>query len=358
MRYVARSQVPFLFLLFLIGFSLLDTAIPGARYLKYVSIPYSLVMTFSHPFILEKLKWFAPFLLYLSFSGVYSFVDAVVGGQSSIDDFIFTLSYVAPFLLYRSSISLNKVFVFLVFIFFFASVGKFGSLSGFSLLDSESPLEHHEFGFIFSLFFIYFFCEKRYRWMLLSLVLMLLCMKRIALLGVALAILTYELKWVMLACRFRFSLVMAFINLLFIWVARYIASPEFNDLSLSLFSVGANQLTMGRVVLYSYIFENMQLGLLSGAGPGSVYALAGVAFDSTSRILLHSDILKLAFEYGLIFVWAFIFLLYYSRLFPRQYAVFLNVLLLTDNALIYGGVMFFVVLVSISGRDQSVRGVV
>jgi len=87
--------------------------------------------------------------------------------------------------------------------------------------------------------------------------------------------------------------------------------------------------------------------LLMGKGAGAVYDLTlsvGV-MDGADKINLHSDLMKLLYEYGLLWYVVVIGVMYSVRSFrAKLLAVYINVLFVTDNSLIYYLLIFYIVL--------------
>jgi hypothetical protein len=87
--------------------------------------------------------------------------------------------------------------------------------------------------------------------------------------------------------------------------------------------------------------------IIFGYGPGSSYAAANAGgasavYGNTSN--MHSDVVKIFYEYGFVLFVAFIWKMYSSRSFPVKIGfLFLNTIFITDNALIYSFMIFLFV---------------
>ncbi|WP_430462246.1 hypothetical protein ACQUQU_05505 [Thalassolituus sp. LLYu03] len=278
-----------------------------------------------------------PFLMLVGWGGV------VYSGWEGIKDVVFILCYVAPFVFGRlivTSKDLNYIFLALIAVFIVTSIPALMSGFHMSLLGSESTLESHTMAFVFGAFAVYYFGVRSYILFLIALVLVVLSLKRIALLGIFVAILFMMLPFVF--GRFL-KYVALVVNLLYVVVCFYITSEDFNDFCMDYMEVSSAYFTQGRSVLYSYVYDDVGLSFF-GAGSGAVYgALWGTIADG--KVLLHNDVLKIFMEYGVIVFCLFWYAFYSvkSRL-ALSIVVYLNVLFMTDNVLIYVFVMFFALL--------------
>jgi hypothetical protein len=89
-----------------------------------------------------------------------------------------------------------------------------------------------------------------------------------------------------------------------------------------------------------------------GMGPGQVYDALEGGMAWVGKGNLHADTLKIFYEYGGVVLTVFIWALYSSRrLGVLLIALYTNVLLLTDNTLIYPFYIFFATLVAASLQE-------
>ena len=110
----------------LILISLLDQAIHGARYIKYLIPPACLaIWLFRFKPQLNLTQDLRPFYFYLAASLIY--LTPAIAGLPAADpsEVYFIISYIAPFLLTKKySIDLNKVFIAFSIVFFIISIIK------------------------------------------------------------------------------------------------------------------------------------------------------------------------------------------------------------------------------------------
>ena len=99
---------------------------------------------------------------------------------------------------------------------------------------------------------------------------------------------------------------------------------------------------MGRKTFYSEVFNRAGNISWGGLGLGKIDDIMFNFFGIP--VNLHSEVLKLYFEFGIIIFLLWLFLLFYKNLFSLKAAIilmYLNILLLTDNVFIYFEVMFY-----------------
>ncbi len=216
-----------------------------------------------------------------------------------------------------------------------------------SILQTESGSS-----FLFSLFAMYYFMTKQKRSFFVALIFSIISFKRIALLGLIISISFYTYyfpKQRIIRQRTILVFIILF-NLLFIYSA-YLISYSFtlNDLSTSVFGMGINQITMGRSIMFQTVFEYTGAYSVWGIGLGYSERLLSNRFDVYSISLLHSDILKMYFELGIILFLYWIYNL--TKIFSINakalgMVMMINILFLTDNTLIYNEVMLLFYLLS------------
>lgn len=231
--------------------------------------------------------------------------------------------------------------------------------SEFSFVRSNSPLES-SVSFLFGVLGAVCAGRRQWRWVLLFGVLCLLSMKRVAFIGMLICV-AVELAPAMLKRRVVWLPVVIVGNVLVVLCLLLYASGSFNAALVSVTGLSANQLGMGRQVLYSSIAAQLTAHPLSfvfvGEGPESAYSAVQTVASGAS-LLLHSDLLKVLYEYGAIAFLAFIALLHLDEDRPVQSAaLYTNVLMITDNTLVYHFYIFlYVVLVASCKADSRELG--
>jgi hypothetical protein len=280
----------------------------------------------------------APFLLLLA-SGMLHFWAVTFNG---LKDMFFIASYVIPFLVFqRQYINGKLIFLGVLLVYVITVVFSWKGGFEFSLLDSKSTLESHSFAFVFGLFCVYFLLTKQKLYLLLAVIMSILVLKRISLIAIFLifliSILPRGLKDKILS---RWVLISA--NFAYLFFCVYISSPEFDNFSQTYFDVSSSYLTMGRSVLYDEVFSSIGSSFFSwifGNGFGSAYEVLNFV-SWVEKLHLHNDVLRIFYEFGVI-VFVLFFVYFYSGSHSvRLLGLYLNVVMLTDNIIVYTFVMF------------------
>lgn len=222
--------------------------------------------------------------------------------------------------------------------------GNLGGGMEFDPMTSRSSFEATT-SFIFGVLAAWAACERRWRPALVALVLCILTLKRIVALG-AIAVLVLMLlprAWVDRLLR---PVPMILLNALYLVLVVQYAQGNFDHLIYQFTSQSSNQFGMGRQQLYHYpvlelLREPGRIAFI-GLGPGTVYDLMKGGWAFLSKGNLHNDSLKILIEYGGLVWMAFFAVLFRpsQRLELRVLMLFVNVMLLTDNTLIYPYVIF------------------
>lgn len=219
----------------------------------------------------------------------------------------------------------------------------------FDLAGSKSTFESG-FSYVFGLLAVWAAYTRRWRNCALAFIFALLTLKRIVIVGIVLCVALQFFPRPMLR-RVLQPLPMLLANILFIVLILSYSSGSLNFLIHDLTGQSADQFGMGRQGLYGHvvvdIFRDPWRFLLVGMGPGEVYEALKGGMIWVRKENLHADTLKIFYEYGGVVLAAFVWALYSSR---RQgvllIALYTNVLLLTDNTLIYPFYIFFATLVA------------
>lgn len=211
------------------------------------------------------------------------------------------------------------------------------------------------FSYVFGLLAVWAAYTRRWRNFALAAILALLTLKRIVLVGIFLCVmLQFFPRPVMRKVLRPFPMLLA--NALFIVLILSYASGSLNLLIHDLTGQSADQFGMGRQGLYGHvvvdIFRDPGRFLLVGSGPGEAYEALKGRMVLVGKQNLHADTLKIFYEYGGVVLTVFIWALYSSRrLGVLLIALYTNVLLLTDNALIYPYYIFFATLIAASLQE-------
>lgn len=338
-----RTEYLFRDIVFFIGLvlALLCVTLPFLRYLFFF-IPFLVVLAMladGKARLGDEVKPFFAFIV----AGV---VLIPLANAEGVKDLFLTFAGISIALLARvPRLKLWTLFqlLFAGAVIYFAIGGKFSGDVAFDIAKSESPFES-TFGFLFGVLAPFALINKQYRLFFLSLLMSMLCLKRIAVLGALVAAVFILLgekrgKWILN------PVVMIPINIALVGLLLGYGYGTFDYWIYEITGQSANQFGMGRQELLALpareIFSHPELFIIGGMGPGSSYDLARLSFASLGKVNLHSDLVKLVYEYGFVFFMIFIGLMYSAKkYFTRVGFIFLNVLFLTDNTLIYYFMLF------------------
>lgn len=217
-----------------------------------------------------------------------------------------------------------------------AQFSAFFKLSN-SYLDSESQL-----AFIFGLFLIFFAYQRKWGWALMAAIFTIFAYKRIAILaalgGLIVLLALSRFKNPPIKPQIILAIVLATLNTLVVGFYYQVVSGSLDDLVHSTLGISTNLLLMGRQEIYARAFMHVPSTLI-GNGLGST---TEVLRALGSLDILHSDVLKVFLEFGPMVFWLWMFVYYRiaaDSVIGLALTVYLNVLFLTDNTLIYFQVM-------------------
>lgn len=324
--------------------------------LKYSSIPlliFFLLITNKYRIYLNPVYF--PFL-FLFFLGCINLF--LIGKQGSLELF-FLISSVALFLPWvngKSNFNVKLFFIFSTSLFILLNLkGISVDFSFFAFVRSETSNLEGGYSFIFGLFFCYFFLSKKYKYSLLCFLLVVLTMKRIVFISCVLCVLiTLSPRFIADIYLKRFFLVL--INIFYLIFSYSFAAGYFDDIIRESFGINATHFSQGRTSLTSSIIpslnENLTQLFFIGRGAGTVVDSLTLSFGSYH--LLHNDVLKIFYEYGLMAFICFFMLLYSGK--SRESLIFafsLNVYFFTDNVLIYTHVLVFYLVLALKLRESN-----
>lgn len=214
---------------------------------------------------------------------------------------------------------------------------------------SRSTLESG-FAYVFGLLAVWAAYTRRWRNFAIAMLFAVLALKRIVIIGILLCVIVQFLPRP-IHDRLVKPVPMILANALFLFLILSYGSGTLDALIHEYTSQSANQFGMGRQVLYSYILQDLSSHpwrfVLMGMGPGEAYDVLKGGFSWVRKENLHGDTLKILYEYGALVLAIFIWALYSSR--NRGVlliALYTNILLLTDNTLIYPFYIYFATLVA------------
>lgn len=322
---------------------------PVLSYLKYVPLilaPLFLHIRLKHKILIENQKLRTPFLLLLLVSTLLHLLSLNLIGFINI---LIWLSVLLLILAIPESARLNYKFInvsllipLTLLILFRKEVHFDFSLE--ALIASEtSSIESNMLPFIAGIFAIYWFVKKKWLYFILNCAILLLTFKRIVILSFIAGICVYVFP--RLRFLFRPSR-MVILNFLYVALTFWIVTDSFDSLVREYAGVSAGFLTKGRTSLLSPIIEligDSPAVILFGLGQGNAVVLISEHFGF--RTLLHNDVLKILIEHGI-----FVFILFFRMLYKMKshfsgILIYFNLLLFTDNVLIYSPVLLLLLLI-------------
>lgn len=330
-----------LFFVILLLTSGLDVYFGGARYLKYTIGIFTIVVL-----ILKRgrlTKELAPvhwaFLGLCTWGGISLFWGNSING---LKDIVFIATYTLPFFVLRPSSDLIDLSLTLTIGFFLLTLPA-QEIGQFSLQNSQGLFEGGA-SFVFGLYAVHYLSRRKYLVFLICLVLVAITLKRIALLGATAAIFIYLLpiKIQKIATRPYFILALNGCVVLGIFL---LTTGWLDNQVENLTGMNATWLTLGRTHHYlgvvSDVIQN-PINIIFGNGIGSAYQKATIAYEGDFLTPnLHSDTLKILYEYGFIFFVAFFICLGQGKNIGAQMiTIYTSIVFATDNTLIYSNVMF------------------
>ena len=224
----------------------------------------------------------------------------------------------------------------------------------FDVAASKSTLESG-FSYVFGLLAVWAAYTRRWRNFALAVILAILTLKRIVLVGIFLCF-VFQFLPRSITPKVLHPLPMVLANAMFIVLILSYSSGSLNFIIHDLTGQSADQFGMGRQELYGHvvvdIFRDPGRFLLMGMGPGQVYDALTGGMAGVGKANLHADTLKIFYEYGGVVLTVFVWALYSSRrLGVLLIALYTNIVLLTDNTLIYPFYIFFATLVATSLQE-------
>lgn len=318
-----------------------------ARYIKYL-VPFYVVyasLLKKQQLVISLPKSIYPFLLLIFYAILNMFLITFLGIK---DLFFISAGFVFFIFFYKNNISISKVNYFLLIIYILLQFNNFNFSSSFSLKESTSfVIVESNYPTILGMFCLAAFLNKKWILFLLNIVLMILNMKRITLLAVIFALVGFSLPKKLKAIVFS-PLMMVLINIAIVYLLILFTNGSFDAFFEKVFGMSSSWISQGRFSLYQGVVAKIlanPMQLLVGFGAGTAYPLTmGVMGDGITN--LHSDILKILFEYGIFIFISFFFLLYKNTPINVRFIVFyFNLNLIVDNILIFSHILFFFFLI-------------
>lgn len=334
-----------LFFIFLLLISNLDVYFVGARYLKYTIGIFSIIVfalkggRLSNE--LSPTHW--AFLGLCAWGGI-----SLLWGDTSngLKDIIFIATYTLPFIVLRPSSNLIDISFPLTIIFFLLTLPA-REIGHFSLQDSQGLFEGG-MSFVFGIYAIYYLSIKKYILHVICLILVAITLKRIVLLGIIVAIVINVLpKRIQQSSMMQYSVLL--ISGTVVLGIFFLTTGWMDEEIKNITGMNVAQLTLGRTYhYYGVVYDVLQnpFGVIFGNGVGSAYEKATTAYSGDALTPnLHSDTLKILYEYGILFFIIFFTCLgRWKNTGAQILTIYTSIVLITDNTLIYSNVMFVYIL--------------
>jgi len=375
----SSNHNPFMILMVIYLMSLVFSLVPfmsGIRYIKYV-------VAFLAPFFLLPGRKYFRFLdeyykkniiLYLSIISV-SFITILIREdlyQRFIEESVFILTpALFSFFLFRYYDNSKKdyyikllfwgISISYVILLLISNVGGLSFIfNPFDFLINKSrSLVNTSHSFYFVFFVIYFFFKKDKKYLLISLLLFTLSVKRVSLIGLLFVIVVYFIykKKELSTIHIRTIIVVAIIlNLFLVYLIYNFTLGEYDYLFGEVTGRFSDDVVSGRKGIYNIFFEKFDLTQLSLLGEGIGKVMDVISRYAGFKFNFHSDILKNYTEMGPIMFILWIYFMYKinaRNLISLLYTIYINVLFISDNAFVYFDVLFlFYFFVGISQIEQ------
>ena len=308
-------------------------------YLKYLSI---LVFTFSilSQMIIKLNKNISPFLLLI----IITLTKIWQYNSQTFFDLFFIFSAISIFLInidYKVNIYLvNILMIVAYFLIYYNSINLNFSLLSF-LTSKTSRTETNTSSFLFTLFSLFFFNIRNYKWFFINFIMLILTYKRITFVSLTFVIILILFSRTNLKAFFKkkyniLVLILVLVNIFYVFITYQFGKGKFDHLIVKLTGLSPGYFTQGRSTLIyllvkNYISLNFNNAFFFGLGQGTLPLILESKLKYAQ--LIHNDIFKLFFEHGFFIFITFFYLLYkYSNFF---FAILFNLFMLTDNVLIY-----------------------
>ncbi|WP_158713795.1 O-antigen ligase family protein [Metapseudomonas resinovorans] len=362
--------------------SLLYSLFPALNYLKYATLPCSLLVIYSQLSNGRNISILGSgvsraFLL-LSVLSLFSIIFTR-STYTAIDLFIYFCIAAFSISCKNIQIPIEKFFYYFCLCATLWAAGQIltHGLSSVTLQEktsyvssSSSSLKFSIACYIFSLFSIYFLWTKQRLLLVAALIGVIFTSKRAAFVALLAIFIIYlsPLKFQKLVFNRPFVISL---NLAWLYFSIFITSDPFSNFTQENFGLSANALTMGRSALYQAGLElTSWSNLIVGSGIGSTYIhLSSILdfqnFEEIEKILIHNEVLRLYIEIGLA-----LSLLTIATIYPpskmlknkdleEHYKItcscllFLNITLFFDNVLVYSLVWYVLVIISETTKTNS-----
>lgn len=340
----------------------LQSIIPILRYAKYL-LPFIAAIDFisfrnNQKFNTSLLrKYFFPHLYLYSFIIFCSFIFCIIQGSFK-EDTVFLRFFQETYFLFAP-----LIFVSIIYFAYIPSRKNYYIkyvLWGFAITCFPEVIQNllgqpteSDSAFPLGLIFLYFVFSGKVFYSIISLLLTIVGSKRITFLGIAVSLVLYFLlkktRFPVYRYKNSISLLLVIVNFIVVNVIIQFTQGGYDELIFRYTGLSADAFTMGRQQLYEYVLKSLDNYSWLGAGLGKTASLAG-ELDSVDIYRsggqfanLHSDVLKHFLEFGSVLFSFWIFLVYrFNTKSVEMFTatIYINVLWMTDNVIIYFDLMF------------------
>jgi len=342
------------------------------RYLKYILFP---LLTFFLFFIkrmnVSKLL-LRNILLYiglLAFNLIISTVSGKLSFRFIEESLLIMLPLLSVFIFVGfknlnvgsaiTTIFYSYVLAFFIFNFkFLINIPKLLSSFITALRLSYFPTESW-MAFPFGVFTLYFLIEKNYKNSMIAGFFFLLSFKRISMFAFIIAISIYLLSK-FLNNRFNRNKVVGYfivLNAVLLTTLYFFINGFFTRVIYKLTGISINHFSQGRFQIYNDVINHFSDRIWLGASLGFTHLYLDNKYEDISY--LHSDILKIIIELGIVsfLIWLLYFM--YINLSNKKavpIVLFINILFLSDNVFIYFDTLFVFYLVLVKfDKDEQIQ---
>ena len=211
--------------------------------------------------------------------------------------------------------------------------------------------------FPFGLFSLYYILQKRKLRSIFALLFFVLAFKRISILAVCLALLIFWFFYKYRKKEFKPNIALIWfivLNSTLLVVIYSFIQGDFDSIIKDVTGLSPNHFTQGRLRIYTDSVNHFDENLLFGNSLGSTNIFLSENFPDIH--FLHSDILKIILELGIVsyLIWLFVFFkinLVNTKAIPVL--IFMNILFLSDNVFIYFDTLFIFYLMIVLYNSNS-----
>lgn len=353
---------------------LAEFILPAGRYLFYI-LPLVVlsIAGFTQKVKLDNLN---KRLLILAFVPVLSFIGLLLNNFTNpfiiryfkeiifltpgIITAIYCRKYIEPYIFEKYM----KIFVVALMLLF--GLSEFNTvinlLTNFRLflVSSVSDTES-TYASVYGVIALYFFVNKKYKYFMISLILVLIGSKRMVLGGVLASVIvgTFINK-----IGFKSSTIIFFglvTNTIVVIILTNISSYNWDFITNQYFGISSNQLLMGRLTTYEIVLNSLNNFSILGNGFGSTSVILEQAkIYGNDTFLLHSDVLKIFIETGVIFFFVYFYNLLSLIKEDRNliyFVIYLNIIYLTGNTMIFVhvNIILYLIIITVHKNNENIN---